>query len=75
MLRNIDTTNIPYSVHQCFKCPGDPEYHCISCTSCDLCPKCNEKHLKDLKTIDHDVVTHRDKKKIHPNRRDMRETF
>lgn len=65
MLRNMDTTNIPYSVHQCSECPGDTEYHCISCT-CDLCPQCKKKHLKDLKTIDHDVVTHRDKIKYTP---------
>lgn len=65
MLRNMDTTNIPYSIHQCSECPGDTEYHCISCT-CDLCPQCKKKHLKDLKTIDRDVVTHRDKIKYTP---------
>lgn len=59
MLRNMDTANIPYSVLQCSKCPGDTEYHCISCT-CDLCPQCKEKHVKDQKTIDHDVVNRRD---------------
>uniref|UniRef100_K1PP94 Tripartite motif-containing protein 2 n=1 Tax=Magallana gigas TaxID=29159 RepID=K1PP94_MAGGI len=53
-------TSTTYRVHQCSKCPGDTEYYCISCL-CDLCQKCKENHVKDLKTIDNDVVTHRDK--------------
>nr|XP_034309439.1 uncharacterized protein LOC117683733 [Crassostrea gigas] len=56
----METASTPYKVHQCSKCPGDTEYYCVSC-SCDLCPQCKENHVKDLKTIDHDVVSHRDK--------------
>ncbi|XP_065932115.1 uncharacterized protein [Magallana gigas] len=54
------TASSPYKVHQCSKCPGDTAYHCVSCP-CDLCPQCKENHVKDLQTIDHDVVSHRDK--------------
>nr|XP_034319887.1 uncharacterized protein LOC109618176 [Crassostrea gigas]XP_034319888.1 uncharacterized protein LOC109618176 [Crassostrea gigas]XP_034319889.1 uncharacterized protein LOC109618176 [Crassostrea gigas]XP_034319890.1 uncharacterized protein LOC109618176 [Crassostrea gigas]XP_034319891.1 uncharacterized protein LOC109618176 [Crassostrea gigas]XP_034319892.1 uncharacterized protein LOC109618176 [Crassostrea gigas]XP_034319893.1 uncharacterized protein LOC109618176 [Crassostrea gigas] len=54
------TANSLYSTHKCSKCPGDTEYHCVSCP-CDLCPQCKENHVKDLQTIDHDVVSHRDK--------------
>eukprot|EP00105_Crassostrea_gigas_P044861 XP_019929009.1 PREDICTED: uncharacterized protein LOC109620626 [Crassostrea gigas] len=56
----METASIPCKVHQCSKCPGDTEYYCVSCP-CDLCPQCKEDHVKDLKTIDHDVVSHRDK--------------
>eukprot|EP00105_Crassostrea_gigas_P042588 XP_019926736.1 PREDICTED: uncharacterized protein LOC105337630 isoform X2 [Crassostrea gigas] len=56
----MDTASSPCRVHQCSKCPGDTAYYCVSCP-CDLCPQCKEKHVKDLKTIDHDVVSHRDK--------------
>ncbi|XP_065937610.1 uncharacterized protein [Magallana gigas] len=54
------TASSPYRVHLCSKCPGDTAYHCVSCP-CDLCPQCKENHVKDLQTIDHDVVSHRDK--------------
>ncbi|XP_065937105.1 uncharacterized protein [Magallana gigas] len=54
------TASSPYQVHQCSKCPGDAAYYCVSCP-CDLCPQCKENHVKDLQTIDHDVVSHRDK--------------
>ncbi|XP_052692430.1 uncharacterized protein LOC128170709 [Crassostrea angulata] len=54
------TASSSYQVHMCSKCPGDTAYHCVSCP-CDLCPQCKENHVKDLKTIDHDVVSHRDK--------------
>ncbi|XP_065931744.1 uncharacterized protein [Magallana gigas] len=54
------TANSLYSTHKCSKCPGDTAYHCVSCP-CDLCPQCKENHVKDLQTIDHDVVSHRDK--------------
>lgn len=54
----MDTARTPYIVHQCSKCPGDTEYYCKSCP-CDLCPQCS--HVKDLKTMDHDVVTHSEK--------------
>ncbi|XP_065932365.1 uncharacterized protein [Magallana gigas] len=54
------TASSPYKVHQCSKCPGDTAYYCVSCP-CDLCPQCKENHVKDLQTIDHDVVSHRDK--------------
>ncbi|XP_065931157.1 uncharacterized protein [Magallana gigas] len=56
----MDTANSLYRAHKCSKCPGDTEYHCVLCP-CDLCPQCKENHVKDLKTIDHDVVSHRDK--------------
>ncbi|XP_065931155.1 uncharacterized protein [Magallana gigas] len=56
----MDTANSLYRAHKCSKCPGDTEYHCVSCP-CDLCPQCKENHVKDLQTIDHDVVSHRDK--------------
>nr|XP_034318682.1 uncharacterized protein LOC105324463 isoform X2 [Crassostrea gigas] len=56
----IDETCIKYRVYQCSKCPGDTEYFCVSCP-CSLCPQCKENHVKDFKTIDHDVVSHRDK--------------
>uniref|UniRef100_K1Q322 Tripartite motif-containing protein 2 n=1 Tax=Magallana gigas TaxID=29159 RepID=K1Q322_MAGGI len=48
------------TVHQCSKCPGDTAYYCVSCI-CDLCPQCKDNHVKDLKTIDHDVVSQCDK--------------
>uniref|UniRef100_A0A8W8NJ60 B box-type domain-containing protein n=1 Tax=Magallana gigas TaxID=29159 RepID=A0A8W8NJ60_MAGGI len=54
------TGSSPYRVHLCSKCPGDTAYYCVSCP-CDLCPQCKENHVKDLQTIDHDVVSHRDK--------------
>nr|XP_034319813.1 uncharacterized protein LOC109619606 isoform X1 [Crassostrea gigas]XP_034319814.1 uncharacterized protein LOC109619606 isoform X1 [Crassostrea gigas]XP_034319815.1 uncharacterized protein LOC109619606 isoform X1 [Crassostrea gigas]XP_034319816.1 uncharacterized protein LOC109619606 isoform X1 [Crassostrea gigas]XP_034319817.1 uncharacterized protein LOC109619606 isoform X1 [Crassostrea gigas]XP_034319818.1 uncharacterized protein LOC109619606 isoform X1 [Crassostrea gigas]XP_034319819.1 un len=54
------TASSTYSTHKCSKCPGDTAYHCVSCP-CDLCPQCKENHVKDLQTIDHDVVSHRDK--------------
>ncbi|XP_052692435.1 uncharacterized protein LOC128170712 [Crassostrea angulata] len=56
----MDTASSPYRVHLCFKCSGGTEYYCVSCP-CDLCPQCKENHVKDLQTIDHDVVSHRDK--------------
>nr|XP_034319864.1 uncharacterized protein LOC109619480 [Crassostrea gigas]XP_034319866.1 uncharacterized protein LOC109619480 [Crassostrea gigas]XP_034319867.1 uncharacterized protein LOC109619480 [Crassostrea gigas]XP_034319868.1 uncharacterized protein LOC109619480 [Crassostrea gigas]XP_034319869.1 uncharacterized protein LOC109619480 [Crassostrea gigas] len=56
----MDTASSTYSTHKCSKCPGDTEYHCVSCP-CDLCPQCKENHVKDLQTIDHDVVSLRDK--------------
>ncbi|XP_065937236.1 uncharacterized protein [Magallana gigas] len=54
------TASSPYGVNQCSKCPGDTAYYCVSCP-CDLCPQCKENHVKDLQTIDHNVVSHRDK--------------
>ncbi|XP_052683129.1 uncharacterized protein LOC128163539 [Crassostrea angulata] len=56
----METASSPCKVHQCSKCSGDTEYYCVSCP-CDLCPQCKENHVKDLQTIDHDVVSHRDK--------------
>nr|XP_034310537.1 uncharacterized protein LOC117684055 [Crassostrea gigas]XP_034310538.1 uncharacterized protein LOC117684055 [Crassostrea gigas] len=56
----METASTQSKVHQCSKCPGDIEYYCVSCP-CDLCPQCKENHVNDLKTIDHDVVSHRDK--------------
>ncbi|XP_065929399.1 uncharacterized protein [Magallana gigas] len=56
----METTSTLSKVYQCCKCPGDTEYSCLSCP-CYLCPQCKENHVKDLKTIDHDVVSYRDK--------------
>ncbi|XP_065931668.1 uncharacterized protein [Magallana gigas] len=56
----MDTANSLYRTHKCSKCPGDTEYQCVSCP-CDLCPQCKENHVKNLQTIDHDVVSLRDK--------------
>lgn len=56
----MDTARTPYIVHQCSNCPGDTQYYCKPC-SCDLCPQCKASHVKDLKTMDHDVVTRREK--------------
>ncbi|XP_052692735.1 uncharacterized protein LOC128171010 isoform X3 [Crassostrea angulata] len=56
----MDTASSKYSTHKCSKCPGDTEYYCVSCP-CDLCPHCKENHVKNLQTIDHDVVSHQDK--------------
>ncbi|XP_065937592.1 uncharacterized protein [Magallana gigas] len=56
----MDTASSGYRVHLCSECPGDTAYYCVSCP-CDLCPQCKENHVKDLQTIDHDVVSHRDK--------------
>eukprot|EP00105_Crassostrea_gigas_P031928 XP_011454771.2 PREDICTED: uncharacterized protein LOC105347399 [Crassostrea gigas] len=56
----IDETCTKYKIHQCSKCPAGTEYFCVSCP-CDLCSQCKENHVKDLQTIDHDVVSHRDK--------------
>ncbi|XP_052683304.1 uncharacterized protein LOC128163699 [Crassostrea angulata] len=56
----METASTPCKVHQCSKCQGDTAYYCVSCP-CDLCPQCKENHVKDLQTIDHDVVSHRDK--------------
>ncbi|XP_065931750.1 uncharacterized protein [Magallana gigas] len=55
----MDKASSTYRIHKCSKCPGDTEYHCVSCP-CDLCPQCKENHVKDLQTINHDVVSHRD---------------
>ncbi|XP_065930607.1 uncharacterized protein [Magallana gigas] len=56
----MDIASSLYKVQQCRSCLGDTEYHCVSCL-CDLCLQCKENHVKDLKTIDHDVVSHGDK--------------
>ncbi|XP_052690732.1 uncharacterized protein LOC128168603 [Crassostrea angulata] len=56
----METASTQCKVHRCSKCPGGTEYYCVSCP-CDLCPQCKENHVKDLQTIDHDVVSHRDK--------------
>eukprot|EP00105_Crassostrea_gigas_P007551 XP_011421835.1 PREDICTED: uncharacterized protein LOC105324463 [Crassostrea gigas] len=56
----IDETCTQYEILMCSKCPGDAEYSCVSCPY-DLCSQCKENHVKDLQTIDHDVVSHRDK--------------
>lgn len=51
----MDRASTAYRVHQCSECPEDTEYNCVSCP-CNLCSHCKENHLKDLKTIDHNVV-------------------
>uniref|UniRef100_K1QAL4 Tripartite motif-containing protein 3 n=1 Tax=Magallana gigas TaxID=29159 RepID=K1QAL4_MAGGI len=61
----MDMATSTYRVNQCSNCLGDTKYYCVSCP-CDLCPKCKENHVKDLKTLDHDVVSHRDKSNYIP---------
>ncbi|XP_065939274.1 uncharacterized protein [Magallana gigas] len=56
----MDPASTTYKVHQCSKCPGDTEYYCELCP-CDLCQKCKENHVKNLQTIDHNVVSHHEK--------------
>ncbi|XP_052679260.1 uncharacterized protein LOC128160045 isoform X1 [Crassostrea angulata] len=56
----MDPSSTTYRVHKCSKCPGGTEYYCESCP-CDLCQKCKQNHVKNLKTIDHNVATYRDK--------------
>lgn len=56
----MDTASTSYKIHQCSKCRGYTEYYCESC-SCNMCPQCKENHVKDLKTIEHNVMTYRDK--------------
>lgn len=51
----MDRASTAYRVHQCSECPEDTEYNCVSCP-CNLCSHCKENHLKDLKTIDNNVV-------------------
>lgn len=41
-------------------CPEETNYLCSSCTF-DMCSKCRQKHWFNLLTIDHDVVTYREK--------------
>ncbi|XP_065929402.1 uncharacterized protein [Magallana gigas] len=59
-LHTMETASTPCKVHLCSKCPGDTAYYCVLCP-CDLCPQCKDNHVKDLQTIDHHVVSHRDK--------------
>lgn len=48
-----------YRVHQCFNCPRDKEYMCLSCNS-SQCAQCQSDHVYNLKTIDHNVVIYRE---------------
>lgn len=56
----MDKSSSLYRVHQCSKCRGDTEYYCVSC-ACNMCLHCKVNHLNDLETIDHDIVTKREK--------------
>lgn len=56
----MDTTSPPFQIQQCYTCPGDTEYYCESCIS-NLCQNCKENHVKDLKSIDHNVLSYRNK--------------
>nr|XP_034332754.1 uncharacterized protein LOC117691245 [Crassostrea gigas] len=56
----MDTARTSCRVHQCSKCPRDTEYFCESCP-CDLCSQCKVNHINDLKTIDHYVMSYREK--------------
>lgn len=56
----MDKSSSLYRVHQCSKCTGGTEYYCVSC-ACNMCLHCKVNHLNDLKTIDHDIVTKREK--------------
>lgn len=55
----IDLPSTQYRVYQCFNCPGDKEYVCVSCKS-GQCDKCQSEHVYNLKTIDHNVVSYRE---------------
>lgn len=46
-----------YKIYQCFKCLGDTKYFCESCP-CDMCPQCKDNHVRNLLTIDHNVVSY-----------------
>lgn len=56
----METASISCRVHQCSECPGDTSFTCKSC-QCYLCPGCKEIHVKDPETIDHNVVSYRNK--------------
>nr|XP_034308067.1 uncharacterized protein LOC117683178 [Crassostrea gigas] len=56
----METASAAYKVRQCSACPGTTEYYCEVCP-CDLCKKCKENKVMHLKTIDHNVMTFRDK--------------
>nr|XP_034309930.1 uncharacterized protein LOC117683900 [Crassostrea gigas] len=74
----METPSNQYRVHQCSNCQEDTGYHCESCL-CDLCPQCKENHVKDLKTINHNVLSYGDdygkhRKHKHMNDRTAYET-
>lgn len=56
----METESTIYKVYECFKCPGDTEYYCVTC-KCDMCPLCKETHVQNLKTTDHYVVLYSEK--------------
>lgn len=63
-----------YRLHTCkcdsFTCTQHTEYICETCPSekCALCFECKESHVNDLKTIDHKIVTYRNKYECNPKR-------
>lgn len=57
------TVNPQCRVNQCYKCSGDTEYYCESC-SYDLCLSCKENHLYDLNTVDHQILTYLELRKV-----------
>lgn len=56
----METESTIYKVYECFKCPGDTKYYCVTC-KCDMCPLCKETHVQNLKTTDHYVVLYSEK--------------
>lgn len=56
----MNSKNTQYRIRQCSMCPEETNYLCSSCTF-DMCSKCRQKHWFNLLTIDHDVVTYREK--------------
>lgn len=56
----MNSKNTQYRIRRCSMCPEETNYLCSSCTF-DMCSKCRQKHWFNLLTIDHDVVTYREK--------------
>lgn len=70
-----------YRLHICkcdsFTCTEHTEYICETCPSekCALCFQCKESHVNDLKTIDHQIVTYRNKYEYNPKRENCARHF
>lgn len=56
----MNSKNTQYRIRQCSMCPEETNYLCSSCTF-DTCSQCRQRHWFNLLTIDHDVVTYREK--------------
>lgn len=53
----METASTIYKVYDCFKCPGDAVYFCVSCRF-KLCPQCKEIHVQNIQTTNHNVVSY-----------------